>query len=68
MPTLITSGGDEDDWYAEEEAGQEEVGAGLQVLHPKDSVVELPGTSPHHHIAWANHQLDQEEVEEQTNL
>ena len=61
-------GGDEDDWYAEEEAGQEEVGAGLQVLHPKDSVVELPGTSPHHHIAWANHQLDQEEVEEQTNL
>ena len=60
--------GNEDDRYAEEEARQEEVGAEFQVLHPKDPVVELPGASPHHDIAGSNHQLDQQEVQEQTHL
>ena len=61
-------GGEEDGRNAEEKSCQEEEGAGGQAVHSKDAVVELPGAAPHQDIARPDHELDEQEVEEQTRL
>ena len=61
-------GGDEDGRNAQEEACQEEEGAGRHAVEPEDAVVELPGSSPHQDVAGPDHQLDEQEIDEQTHL